>query len=316
VSLSLHAELAADYFQLRTLDAEAQLLDSTVVAYQKALELTQNRYTGGVASQVDVAQAQTQLETTRAQAIDVRVQRAQFEHAIAVLVGQPPATLSLAAAPLANTPAVIPVGLPSDLLERRPDIASFERQMAQANALIGVAKAAYYPAITLSASGGFEGSTISNWFSGPSGFIAGTAAAAVTVFDAGRRRAVNDQAKSFYDQTVANYRQTVLGAFQDVEDNLAALRILEQEAKTQEAAVAAAEHSLSLSNNRYKGGVATYLEVITAQSAALTDERTAVEIAGRRMAASVLLIKAIGGGWTTANLPVVENQGPRPSSGQ
>jgi len=316
VSLSLHAELAYDYFQLHTLDTEAQLLDSTVVAYAKALELTQNRYTGGIASQVDVAQAQTQLETTRAQAIDVRVQRAQVEHAIAVLVGQPASTFSLPTAPPANTPPVIPVGLPSDLLERRPDIGSNERQMAQANALIGVAKAAYYPTITLTASGGFEGSTISNWFSGPSGFILGGASALVTAFDAGRRRAVNDQAESFYDQTVANYRQSVLAAFQDVEDNLAALRILEEEAQTQQAAVAAAERSLTLSNNRYKGGVATYLEVILAQSIALNDQRTEVEIAGRRMGASVLLIKAIGGGWTTAKLPMVENQSPRQPAGQ
>jgi NodT family efflux transporter outer membrane factor (OMF) lipoprotein len=316
VSLSLHAELALDYFQLHTLDAEAQLLDSTVVAYAKALELTENRYTGGIASQVDVAQAQTQLETTRAQAIDVRVQRALFEHAIAVLVGQPASMFSLPTAPLAITPPVIPVGLPSDLLERRPDIASNERQMAQANALIGVAKAAYYPTITLSAAGGFEGSTISNWFTGPSGFILGSASAVVTAFDAGRRRAVSDQAKSFYNQTVANYRQSVLGAFQEVEDNLAALRILEEEAQTQQAAVASAEHSLTLSNNRYKGGVATYLEVILAQSIALNDERTAVDITGRRMGASVLLIKAIGGGWTTANLPLVQNQSQRQPAGQ
>jgi NodT family efflux transporter outer membrane factor (OMF) lipoprotein len=316
VSLSLHAELANDYFLMRSLDAEAQLLDSTVTAFQKALDLTQNRYQGGVASQVDVAQAQTQLETTRAQAVDLRVQRAQFEHAIAVLVGQPAPTFSLPVAPLANTPPAVPPGLPSELLERRPDIASTERRMAQANALIGVAKAAYYPTITLSASGGFEGSSASNWFSWPSGFVAGGASALVTVFDAGRRRAVTDQARSFYDESVANYRQTVLTAFQEVEDNLAALRLLEQEAQTQDGAVAAAEHSLTLSNNRYKGGVTTYLEVITAQSAALTDERTAVEIAGRRMAASVFLIKALGGGWTTAQLPVVQNRAGTLPTGQ
>jgi NodT family efflux transporter outer membrane factor (OMF) lipoprotein len=317
VSLSLHAELASDYFQLRSLDAEAQLLDSTVMAFQKALDLTENRYRGGVASQVDVAQAQTQLETTRAQAVDIRVQRAQFEHAIAVLVGQPAPTFSLPLAPLANTPPVIPVGLPSELLERRPDIASTERRMAQANALIGVAKAAYYPTITLSASGGFEGSSASNWFSWPSGFVAGSASALVTAFDAGRRRAMTDQARSFYDESVANYRQTVLTAFQEVEDNLAALRLLQQEAQTQEGAVAAAEHSLSLSTNRYKGGVTTYLEVITAQRAALADERTAVEIAGRRMTASVFLIKALGGGWTAASLPMVQNRaGAQATTGQ
>jgi NodT family efflux transporter outer membrane factor (OMF) lipoprotein len=315
VSLSLHAELATDYFALRALDAEEQLLNSTVAAYEKALELTQNRYSGGIASQVDVAQAQTQLETTRAQAIDLEVQRAQFEHAIAVLIGQPASTFKLAASPLSNTPPVVPVGLPSDLLERRPDIAGNERRMAAANAEIGIAKAAYYPAITLSATGGFESTSLTTWFNGPSGFIAGSASALVTVFDAGRRRAVTDEATASYDQSVANYQQTVLGAFQEVEDSLAALRLLEDEAKTQDAAVAAAEHSLTLSTNRYKGGVATYLEVITAQSFALSDQRTAVEIAGRRMAASVSLIKALGGGWSTANLPVVQKQNNSPSAG-
>lgn len=317
VSLSLHAELATDYFEVRTLDAEEQLLNSTVAAYEKALELTQNRYSGGVASQVDVAQAQTQLETTRAQAIDLEVQRAQFEHAIAILTGQPASTFKLSQSPLANTPPVVPVGLPSDLLERRPDIAGNERRMAAANAQIGVAKAAYYPTITLSATGGFESTSITNWFNGPSGFIAGSASALVTVFDAGRRRAVTDEAKAAYDQSVAIYQQTVLGAFQEVEDSLAALRLLEDEAKTQDAAVAAAEHSLTLSTNRYKGGVTTYLEVTTAQTFALSDQRTAVEIAGRRMAASVSLIKALGGGWSTANLPVVQKQNnPQNTSGQ
>jgi len=317
VSLSLHAELATDYFQVRALDAEEQLLNSTVSAYEKALRLTQNRYTGGIASQVDVAQAQTQLETTRAQAIDLGVQRAQFEHAIAVLIGQPASTFTLAVSPLANTPPVVPVGLPSELLERRPDVAGNERRMAAANAQIGIARAAYYPAITLSATGGFESTSIASWFNGPSGFIAGSASALVTAFDAGRRRAVTDEAQAAYDQSAANYQQTVLGAFQEVEDSLAALRLLEDEAKTQDAAVAAAEHSLALSTNRYKGGVATYLEVITAQSFALSDQRTAVEIAGRRMAASVSLIKALGGGWSSANLPVVQKQNnPQAASGQ
>lgn len=317
VSLSLHAELATDYFQVRALDAEEQLLNSTVSAYEKALRLTQNRYTGGIASQVDVAQAQTQLETTRAQAIDLGVQRAQFEHAIAVLIGQPASTFTLAVSPLANTPPVVPVGLPSELLERRPDVAGNERRMAAANAQIGIARAAYYPAITLSATGGFESTSIASWFNGPSGFIAGSASALVTAFDVGRRRAVTDEAQAAYDQSAANYQQTVLGAFQEVEDSLAALRLLEDEAKTQDAAVAAAEHSLALSTNRYKGGVATYLEVITAQSFALSDQRTAVEIAGRRMAASVSLIKALGGGWSSANLPVVQKQNnPQAASGQ
>jgi NodT family efflux transporter outer membrane factor (OMF) lipoprotein len=306
VSLSLHAELATDYFQLRALDAEEQLLNSTAAAYEKALELTQNRYSGGVASQVDVAQAQTQLETTRAQAIDLGVQRAQFEHAIAVLTGQPASTFSLAAAPLSSTPPVVPAGLPSDLLERRPDIASNERRMAVANAQIGIAKAAYFPTITLNATGGFEGSSVTNWFNGPSGFVAAGASALVTVFDAGRRRAVTGEAKAAYDQSLANYRESVLGAFQEVEDSLAALRLLDDEAKTEDAAVTSAQHSLSLSNNRYKGGVTTYLEVITAQSTALNDQRVAVEIAGRRMTACVSLIKALGGGWNSANLPMVQ----------
>ncbi len=307
VNLSLHAELAADYFSARALDAETQLLNSTVDAYQKALELTQNRYDGGIASQVDVAQAQTQLETTRAQAIDLGVQRAQFEHAIAVLTGEPASTFTLPPASLNAIPPVIPPGLPSDLLERRPDIAAAERSVAVANAQIGIARSAYFPSLTLSATGGFEGTTITNWLTGPSGFAAAGLTALETVFDAGRRRAVSEQARASYDQSVADYRQSVLTSFQEVEDNLAALRILESEAKTQDAAVAAAEHSLTLSNNRYRGGVATYLEVITAQSAALLDERAAVEISGRRMVASVLLIKALGGGWNASRLPSAQS---------
>jgi NodT family efflux transporter outer membrane factor (OMF) lipoprotein len=317
VNLSLHAELATDYFVLRTLDAEIDLLNSTVAAYQKALELTQNRFSGGVASQVDVAQAETQLETTRAQMVDLGVQRAANEHAIAVLIGAPAPTFQLQPSPLANTPPVVPPGVPSDLLERRPDISASERRMAAANAQVGVAKAAYYPDITLSASGGFESTSIATWFNGPAGFITAGADALVTVFDVGRRRAINDQAKAAYAQSVANYQQTVLTSFQEVEDSLAALRILEDEAKVEGVAVTAAEHSLALSTNRYKGGVANYLEVTTAQSAALTDERTAVDIAGRRMAASVSLIKALGGGWSTANLPTVQKgTHPQTANGQ
>lgn len=302
VSLSVHAELAVDYFQARELDAQTQLLDSTVAGYVKALELTDNRYKGGVASQVDVAQAQTQLETTRAQDIDLKVQRAQLEHAIAVLTGEPSSNFTLPVAPLNATPPVIPPGLPSQLLERRPDVASNERQMAAANANIGVAKAAYFPLFSLTPSAGFESTTITNWLSSPSAFVFATASATVTAFDVGRRRSVSDQAWAAYNQTVANYRQNVLTAYQEVEDNLAALRILEQEASTQAAAVAAAEHSLALSNNRYKGGVTTYLEVITAQNIALADEVAAVQVSGRRMVASVLLIKALGGGFDAASL--------------
>jgi NodT family efflux transporter outer membrane factor (OMF) lipoprotein len=315
VSLSLHAELAVDYFEARELDAQDRLLNSTVDGYVKALDLTNNRYKGGIASQVDVAQAETQLETTRAQAIDVNVDRSQLEHAIAVLVGEPASTFTLPEAPLSATPPVIPPGLPSDLLERRPDIASAERLMAAANANIGVAKAAYFPVFSLNPSAGFESTTISNWLSSPSGFVFATASAAVTVFDAGRRRAVSDQARSAYEQAVANYQQNVLTGYQEVEDNLSALRVLDDEATTQAHAVAAAEHSLALSNNRYKGGVAAYLEVITAQQIALADEITAVQISGRRMVSSVLLIKALGGGFDAASLTAIkmESRTPIPS---
>ncbi len=303
VSLSLHAELAVDYFELRSLDAEAALLNSTVAADEKALELTENRYKGGLASGVDVAQAQTQLETTRAQAIDIGVARAQFEHAIAALIGQPASTFSIPVSPTLAEPPAIPPGMPAQLLERRPDIAAVERRMAEANAQIGVAKAAYFPLVSLSASAGFEGSTISNWLMGPSGFASLGAAAVVTAFDGGRRHAVSNQARAIYTQAQANYQQTILTAFQEVEDNLAALRILQDEAKTQQAAVIAAQRSLDLSISRYKGGVANYLEVTTAQTIALTDQRTAVDILRRQAAATVLLIKALGGGWETNSLP-------------
>jgi len=306
ISLSLHAELASDYFQLRTLDAEEQLLRDTVDAYQKALELTQNRYAGGVASGVDVAQAQTQLETTRAQMIDLQVARAQFEHAVAVLVGEPASTFSLSFAPWRTPPPVIPAGVPSDLMERRPDVAAAERRVAAANAGIGIARTGYFPIFNIFGSGGFESSTITNLITGPSGFLSAGASAVVTAFDVGRRRAISDEAKAAYDQSVAEYRQTLLTAFQEVEDNLAALRILEQEAKTQADAVAASQHSLDLSTTRYKGGVTTYLEVTTAQEIALSDERVAVEILSRRMTASVQLIQALGGGWDAGNLNKIQ----------
>jgi NodT family efflux transporter outer membrane factor (OMF) lipoprotein len=312
VRLSVHAELAVDYYQARELDAEAQLLDDTVASYVKQLELTEYRYKGGVASQVDVAQAQTQLETARAEAIDVREQRTQFEHAIAVLIGEPASTFTLSFVVLNAIPPVIPPGLPSELLERRPDIAANERLMASANAGIGVAKAAYFPMFNFSPSTGFESTSIANWLSSPSTFAIVGASAVVTAFDVGRRRAASDQARAAYDQTVANYRQDVLTAYQEVEDNLAALRLLEDESKTESAAVAAAEHSLALSNNRYKGGVTTYLEVITAQTTALADERTAVQISGRRMVSSVLLIKALGGGWDAASLSTVKMESRTP----
>ena len=301
--LSFQAELAQDYFQLRTLDAQKQLLDETVSAFERFLRLTQDRFGSGVASQADVVQAETQLKTTQAQAIDVGVQRAQLEHAIAILIGQAPSTFTLPAAPLAATPPAIPVGVPSELLERRPDIAAAERRVAAANAQIGVAVAAFYPTITLNASSGFESSSLAQWFTAASHFWSVGPGISQTVFDGGLRRAQTDAARAAYDATVATYRQTVLSSFQGVEDNLAALRILEQENGVQDDAVKAAQKSVNLTTDQYKAGTVSYLNVITVQTIALTDEVTAIQIRGRRMAAAVLLVQALGGGWTEAQLP-------------
>ncbi|MEY2393718.1 MAG: hypothetical protein QOF94_63 [Acidobacteriaceae bacterium] len=303
VNLSMHADLALDYFQARSLDAEEQLLNSTVTQYEQALKLNQSRFKGGTASEVEVEQAKTQLRTVQAAVIDVGVLRAQYEHAVAILIGKPPAEFSLPPLPLTAPPPSIPVGLPSELLERRPDIAAAERRVAAANAQIGVAKSAYYPLINLGASGGFESSSITTLLTGPSGLWSVGGSAVMTVFDVGRRRSLTDQALAAYDFQVASYRENVLSGFQQVEDNLAAVRILENEAKVQDEAVVAAQRSLELSVKRYKGGVTSYLEVITAQNAALTDEVTAVNILGRRMANTVLLIQALGGGWNRSSLP-------------
>ena len=303
VNLSLHAQLALFYFQARSLDAQEQLLNSTVTEYEQAFQLTESRFKGGLASEVEVQQASTQLETTRAQAIDVGVLRAQNEHAIATLIGKPASSFHLSPLPLTSPPPSIPLELPSELLERRPDIAAAERRMAAANAQIGMAKAAYYPNISLGAAGGFESGVITTLLSGPSIFWSAGASAIAPIFDGGRRRANTDQAIAAYDQTVANYRETLLGGFQQVEDNLAALRILEKEADTQQRAVLASQKYLELSLTRYRGGITSYLEVTTAQSAALTDEVTAVNILGRRMTSAVLLIQALGGGWDRSELP-------------
>lgn len=305
VELSIRAELAFDYFALRGLDAEKALLDSTVISFEKALNLTTTRYKGGLASAVDVAQAQTQLETTRAQSIDVGVSRAAFEHAIAVLIGKPASNFSLPPMPLAIPPPGIPPGVPSELLERRPDIAAAERRVQEANAQIGIAKAAYFPLFTFTGTGGLESAAISTLIQGPSAFWTLGGAAAQTIFEGGARRGAVNQAFALRDQAVATYQQTVLTAFQEVEDNLAALRILQEEAHTEDAAVAAARHSVSLSITRYKGGIANYLEVTTAQSAALADEVTAVSILIRRMTSSVQLVKALGGGWNVSQIPRV-----------
>jgi len=303
VNLSMHSQLALFYFQARMLDAQEQLLNSTVTQYEQALELIKSRFAGGIASDVEVQQAETQLETTRAQAVDIGVARAQYEHAVAVLIGKPPASFSLAPLPLTMPPPPIPVGLPSELLERRPDIAAAERLMASANAQIGVAKSAYYPLVNLAAAGGFESGSITTLLSGPSILWSAGPSSVSTIFDVGRRRAASDQAIAAYNQTVANYRQTVLTGFQQVEDNVAALRILEHEAQVQDKAVAAAQKYLELADTRYKGGVTSYLEVTTAQTAALSDEVTAVNILGRRMVDAVTLVQALGGGWNGSELP-------------
>ncbi|MGB5082335.1 MAG: efflux transporter outer membrane subunit [Burkholderiales bacterium] len=300
--LSLQAELAANYFQLRALDAQQQLLEDTVAAFRRSLELTRNRYAAGVAAKVDVAQGETQLKSTQAQALDLGVQRAQLEHAIAVLVGRPPSGFSIAAVPLSATPPRIPPGLPSALLERRPDIAAAERRVAAANAQIGVAKAAYFPSLTLSASYGSRSADAAQWLTAPSRFWSIGPALAQSIFDAGLRRAQTAQAIAAYDATVAEYRQAVLAGFQEVEDNLAALRILEEEAKVQEEAVRAARESVELTLNQYKAGTVSYTNVVTAQTAQLANERAAAGILGRRLVAAVGLIKALGGGWSAAEL--------------
>ena len=302
VALSLHAELAADYFQLRGLDTQKQLLDNTLQSDADALQLARVRFKGGVANAVDVAQAETQYLTVKAQGIEVGVARATFEHAIATLIGVPAATFALAPRPLEGRLPAVPAGVPSELLERRPDVAAAERRLAAANAQIGIAVAAYYPNITLSATGGFESGSLASWLQIPSLFWSLGASALETLFDAGRRHALTDQARDLYESQVANYRQSVLGAFQEVEDNLATLRILADEAEAQAAAVESARQSLDLSNKRYKGGVTTYLEVLTAQTIQLSNERAQADIATRRFTASVQLIRALGGGWTTGQL--------------
>jgi len=298
--LSAQAQLAEDYFLLRAQDAQVRLLNDTVAAYERSLQLTRNQYAVGVVGRADVAQAETQLKSTQAQAIDATAQRAQLEHAIAILIGKPPAEFSLVAETVPTVFPVIPVELPSELLERRPDIAAAERRAAAANAQIGVAESAFFPSLTLSATGGFQSSVLSQLFSLPSRYWSLGPALAQIIFDAGLRRAQTAQAIATYDENVANYRQTVLTGFQEVEDNLAALKILEQEAAVQDEAVKAARESLAIVLNQYRAGTANYLAVVVIQAAALNNERTAISILGRRLTASVALIKALGGGWKEA----------------
>lgn len=301
--VSLQGMLAVTFFQLRGLDLQAQLLRSTLDSYQQTLQLTQDRLKGGLASDSDVAQAQTQLEQTRAQLIDLGVQRAQYEHAIAVLVGEPATNFHIAEKPLAGDPPNVPTGIPSELLQRRPDIATAERHVASANALIGVAKAAYYPNITLGVGGGVESDMISQVFNSSSALWNAGPTASETIFDAGRRKAQVDYALAQRAQATALYREQVLSAFRDVEDQLSALRVLENEATVTGRAVDSAKRSTELSTLRYKRGLATYLEVLTNQTIELANERTAASLVTERIVASAQLQIALGGGWNATQLP-------------
>lgn len=301
--LSIRSELCMDYVEVRGLDTQKQILDEITGDYERYLSLTQTRFRGGVATESDVAQAQTQLDQVRTQTIDLGVARTQFENAIATLTGQPASTFTLPGNPLTLALPTVPVAVPSEMLERRPDVAAAERRAAAANEQIGIAVAAYYPRINLTGSGGFQASRPGILFQGPSAIWTLGGSASEILFDAGRRHAISDEARAAYDAQVANYRQTVLQSFQDVEDQLAALTILNQEAAAQQRTVADAERSVAISTQRYKGGVTTSLEVITAQAIALTNRRTAADIVTRQFAASVQLVKSLGGGWDRAQLP-------------
>jgi NodT family efflux transporter outer membrane factor (OMF) lipoprotein len=300
VDLSTHAELASDYFTLRGDDARQATLDQTVQAYEQALTLTTSRFKGGAGAESDVDQAETQLETAKTEAADLRLQRAQLEHAIAILVGVPASQFTLPPAQFAESPPAIAAGLPASLLERRPDVAAAERRAAAANAQIGVARAAFFPTISLGAILGTESQSTAQLFATPSRMWTLGPSATLPLFDAGARSAAEDEAVAVYDENAADYRQTVLGAYRDVEDNLVALDQLASEAVSQDKAVAAAERALAQAHYRYTGGIVTYLEVVSSQNAALQAELSAADIRARRMIASVLLVKALGGGWEHA----------------
>lgn len=301
--LSYQALLAQDYFALHGIDGEADILERTYKSYQDSLQLTTDRYDAGVASDLDVAQAETQLNTAKAQLVDLGVARAQFEHAIAVLMGKPPSGLSISKKVLATPPPPIPVSVPSELLERRPDIASAERSMAAQNELIGIAQAAYYPTVGISATTGLQTSEFTKWFTWPSKYWSVGPTASETIFDAGRRNAQLRQTRDAYDATVASYRQTVLTAFQQVEDNLSAIRILGQESETQRLAVSSSQRALDVSTEEYKAGTVDYLTVLTAQTAVLSNQLTANNLLTRQITSSVLLVQALGGGWNSTDLP-------------
>jgi NodT family efflux transporter outer membrane factor (OMF) lipoprotein len=313
VRLSAHAELATDYYELRAQDALKQLLDSTVSAYQETLELTRDRYAAGLDSDEAVAQAETQLRAIQAQDTNLGVLRAQYEHAIALLVGEPASTFSVPMDVLNTASPPIPVGVPSELLERRPDIAAAERAVAQANAQIGIAQAAFFPAVTLSASAGLQSLSIAKWLEWPSRVWSVGPSLAQTIFDAGLRKATVQHFQASYDQIVANYRQTVLTAFQQIEDNLAALRILAQVIEQQDSAIESAERSFQEAEVRYKTGIDSYLNVITAQTALLNDQEGAVSFRMQQMVASVQLIKALGGGWDVSQIPSAKVLGAKSS---
>jgi NodT family efflux transporter outer membrane factor (OMF) lipoprotein len=301
--LIYQSQLAQIYFELHGLDADADLLRRTLTVYQQSVQLTEDRFAAGIASGADVALAKTQLASTRAQLIDVGVGRAQFEHAIATLIGETPASLSIPVLVVTTPPPVIPLGLPSTLMERRPDVTAMERAIAAANEQIGVAKAAFFPVLMLSAAGGFESTSLAQWFSLPSRFWAVGPQLAATLFDGGKRRAQVDLSEAAYDESVATYRQTVLTAFQQVEDQLSTLRILEQESAAEAEAVKAAQETLDIVRLQYTAGTADYLQVIVVQAAALQTQRQELDILTRRRTASVLLIEALGGGWDASQLP-------------
>ncbi len=309
--LLYQTELATDYFQLHGVDGDIRLLDQTANQYKDYLALTRIRFQYGVASDSDVALAETQLYTTQTQLTDLGVARAQFEHAIAILIGKPPAELTIPPMTLKAAPPPVPVGVPSTLLERRPDIAESERQVASANEQIGIAKAAFYPTLTLAVTGGLQSTSLINWLTLPSRFWSIGPTLAQTLFDAGKRRAQVQSAEAQYDATAANYRQTVLTAFQQVEDNLAALRILESETGVLDHAVQSAERSVTVSKQQYIGGTVNYLQVITTQTIALADEKSAVDLLTRRMTATVQLIQALGGGWNVSQLPTTQDVSTR-----
>jgi NodT family efflux transporter outer membrane factor (OMF) lipoprotein len=303
--LMLQAEVAVDYFSIRGQDALKKLLDDTVVAYQESLRLNQALYETGIASDEAVAQAETQLESAQAQDTNLGIVRAQFEHAIATLVGQPASDFSIRTQPLETSPPAVPYGLPSQLLERRPDIAASERRMAQANAQIGVALAAYYPTVTLSASAGLESSSFTKWFTWPSRFFSVGPSVSETLYDGGLRHATVQQFRANYLETIANYRQTVLTAFQQVEDNLSSIRILSIEIAQQDTAVGSAQRNLKIALDRYKLGIDPYLNVITAQTTLFSNQQTDVNLRIQQITASVQLVEAIGGGWDASQLPSV-----------